>query len=100
MTGHSTRTQALQHASQRESRSMHMILTIQESTKGLWCICSGSAVLFDQLSFAHAIRLARGLAREEHANSGRTICVEMASPEFTIALAQYAGTVALRCVAA
>lgn len=71
---------------------MHTVLTIQESSHGLWRICSYSSVLFDKLTFAHAIRLARGLAREEHANSGRTICVEMASPEFTIALAQYADT--------
>lgn len=79
---------------------MHTVLTIQESANGLWCICSGSSNLFDQLSFAHAIRLARGLAREEHASSGRTICVEMASPEFTIALAQYEDTVSTRCAAA
>lgn len=79
---------------------MRVVLTIQESTHGLWCICSGSAVLFDKLSFAHAIRLARGLAREEHASSGRAICVEMASPEFTIALAQYADAGQLRPVAA
>lgn len=69
---------------------MHTVLTIQESTHGLWRICSGSSVLFDKLSFAHAIRLARGLAREEHASSGRTISVAMTSPEFTVGLAQYA----------
>jgi hypothetical protein len=45
----------------------------------------------DRLRFAHAIRLARGLAREEHARSGRTVHVDMACSEFTITLAQYAG---------
>lgn len=78
---------------------MHTVLTIQESAHGLWCIRSGSAVLFDQLSFAHAIRLARNMAREEHAVSGRSIAVEMASPEFTIALAQYADTLSVQYVA-
>ena len=69
---------------------MRVVLTIKESSHGLWSICSGPAVLFDGLGFAHAIRLARGLAREEHANSGRTVCVEMACMEFTIDLARYA----------
>lgn len=69
---------------------MRVILTIKESSHGLWCICSGAAVLFDELRFAHAIRLARGLAREQHANSGRTVCVEMACEEFTIDLVRYA----------
>lgn len=69
---------------------MRVVLTIKESSHGLWAICSGSAVLFDGLGFAHAIRLARGLGREEHANSGRTVYVEMACKEFTIGLVQYA----------
>ncbi len=72
---------------------MRMVLTIKESRHGLWCICSGEAVLYDRLSFAHAIRLARGLAREEHASSGRAASVELACSEFTIALAHYAGGV-------
>lgn len=71
---------------------MRVVLTIKESRHGLWCICSGTAVLYDRLRFAHAIRLARGLAREEHANSGRRVSVDMACAEFTITLAQYAGT--------
>lgn len=70
---------------------MRMVLTIRESRHGLWCICSEGAVLYDRLRFAHAIRLARGLAREEHARSGRTVHVDMACSEFTITLAQYAG---------
>lgn len=79
---------------------MRMVLTIKESRHGLWCICSGEAVLYDRLPFARAIRLARGLAREEHASSGCPASVELACSEFTIALAQYAGGVSPRRVAA
>jgi hypothetical protein len=68
---------------------MSIDLTIMESQYGLWRICSGSSVLFDELHFAHAIRLARGLAREQYVNTGRTVRVEMSSTEFTIMLAQY-----------
>ncbi|KZC19340.1 MULTISPECIES: hypothetical protein [Rhodanobacter] len=79
---------------------MRMVLSIKESRHGLWRICSGEAVLYDKLRFTHAIRLARGLAREEHANSGRTVSVEMACAEFTITLAHYAGTASSQRVAA
>ena len=72
---------------------MCMVLTIKESRHGLWCICSGEAVLYDKLRFAHAIRLARGLAREEHANSGRMVSVDMTCSEFAITLAHYGETV-------
>ena len=71
---------------------MPMKLTIRESHYGLWCICSGSSVLFDALRFAQSIRLARGLAREQHVSTGRTVCVEMSSTEFTIPLAQFDGS--------
>jgi hypothetical protein len=76
-----------------EDAAMRMVLTIKESRHGLWRICSGETVLYDQLRFAHAIRLARGLAREEHANSGRAVSVEMVCSEFTITLVHYAGPV-------
>jgi hypothetical protein len=57
-------------------------------------------VLYDGLRFAHAIRLARGLAREEHDSSGRACSVQMTCAEFTITLVQHAGTAPSRCVAA
>ena len=69
---------------------MRIVLTIKETSHGLWRICSGEAVLYDKLRFAHAIRLARGLAREKHANSEHAVSVEMASAEFTISLVNYA----------
>lgn len=69
---------------------MRIVLTIKESRHGLWCICSGEAVLYDKLRFAHAVRLARGLASEEYANSGHAVSVEMACAEFTISLMQHA----------
>jgi hypothetical protein len=79
---------------------MRMVLSIRESRHGLWRICRGEAVLHDKLRFTHAIRLARGLAREEHANSGRTVSVEMVCAEFTIPLAHYAGAASPQRVAA
>ncbi|MHB1059052.1 MAG: hypothetical protein ACYC0F_14330 [Rhodanobacter sp.] len=74
-----------------EDAAMRVVLTIKESIHGLWCICSGETVLYDRLHFAHAIRLARGLAREGYVGSGHSTSVEMACSEFTIVLAQYAG---------
>lgn len=79
---------------------MRVVLTIKESSHGLWCIRGGKALLYDQLRFAQAIRLARGLAREEHASSGCTVSVELTCAEFTIALVQYASPGAPRRVAA
>lgn len=73
-----------------EGLAMGVVLTIRESSHGLWCICSGREVLFDRLHFAHAIRLGRGLAREEHDSSGGGACVEMVCSEFNIRLVQYA----------
>lgn len=71
---------------------MCVVLTIKESSHGLWCICSGNAArLYDRLRFAQAIRLAHELARREHASSDCAVRVEMACSEFTIVLMQYAG---------
>ena len=69
---------------------MGVTLTIRESSHGLWCVCNGPEVLFDRLHFAHAIRLGRGLAREEHDNSGGAASVEMVCSEFSIPLMRYA----------
>lgn len=69
---------------------MGVVLTIRESSHGLWCICSGREVLFDRLNFDHAIRLCRSLAREEHDNSGGAACVEMVCSESSIPLMRYA----------
>lgn len=71
---------------------MSVVLTIRESSHGLWRICSGPDVLFDCLRFAHAIRLGRGLAREEHDSSGNAASVEMICNDFSIPLVQYADT--------
>ncbi|WEN15008.1 hypothetical protein PY254_17540 [Rhodanobacter sp. AS-Z3] len=79
---------------------MRIVLTIKEARHGLWCICTGEAVLYDKLRFAHAVRLARGLAREEYANSGNAVSVEMACAGFTISLLQHACSSAVRRAAA
>ena len=71
---------------------MSVVLTIKESRHGLWRFCSGPDVLFDRLRFAHAIRLGRGLAREEHNSSGAAARVEMICNDFSIPLVQYAET--------
>jgi hypothetical protein len=66
-----------------------IVMTIEESGHGRWCICCGTRVLFEDLRFAHAIKLVRGLARQKQVSSKRTVLVEMASREFTVILAQY-----------
>lgn len=71
---------------------MRIVLTIKEGSHGLWCICSGSTILYDKLRFAHAIWLGRGLARDEHDSSGQAVGVEMVCSEFTISLVQYTGS--------
>ncbi|MEO9077978.1 MAG: hypothetical protein ABI268_01575 [Rhodanobacter sp.] len=68
---------------------MHVVLTIKESKHGLWCIWRGSAAIYDNLSYPHAIRLGRALAREEHARSGISVSVEMVSTEFIIELIRF-----------
>ena len=75
---------------------MSVVLTIKESNHGLWCICSGVVVLYDRLGFAHAVRLARGLAREEHVSSGQSVSVAMACADFTISLVRYEESVKRR----
>lgn len=79
---------------------MSIVLTIKESSHGLWCICRGPEVLFDRLHFAQAIRLGRGLAREEHAGSGGAARVEMVCSEFSIPLVQYVDSGRTRVVRA
>jgi hypothetical protein len=74
-----------------KAAAMRAVLTIKESSHGLWCICSGSAILYDKPPFAQAIRLSRALAREEHDSSGHAVGVEMVCSEFSISLVQYTG---------
>ncbi|MEO5829955.1 MAG: hypothetical protein ABIQ36_05245 [Rhodanobacter sp.] len=79
---------------------MQIVLTIKEASDGLWRICSDETVLYDRLRFAHAIRLARGLAREKYANSGQEVSVDMVCAGFTIALMQQACSASSRQAAA
>ena len=65
---------------------MDVVLTIRESSHGLWCICSGPEVLFDRLHFAHAIRLGRGLAREEQHIARLRASLPGAGPQRTSSL--------------
>lgn len=76
---------------------MAVVLTIKESSHGLWCICGGPDVLFDRLDFADAIRLSRSLARQEHASSGSATSVEMACNESSIPLVNYADSGRFQC---
>lgn len=69
---------------------MHVTLKIEESDQGLWCIRRGPALMHDHLRFAAAIRLAHGLARAEHADSGHSVEVQMVCEDFSLTLAEYA----------
>ena len=75
---------------------MHILLTVKESHCGLWCICHEAVVLFDDLTFAHAIKLARHVAGELRVDTGDTVCVELAGSEFAATLAHYTGGVPAR----
>lgn len=68
---------------------MCIVLTIEESTQGLWCICREKNILHDKLMFAPAIRLARGMARQEHASSDQTVRVDLVCADTNFTLAQY-----------
>jgi hypothetical protein len=69
---------------------MSVVLTISESHFGLWRIKDGLTPVADGLNFAHAVRLAGELARDELLSSGREVRVEMTCAEFTVDLARYA----------
>lgn len=69
---------------------MSIVFTITESSGGLWCISRKSTALHTELRFAEAIKLARQMARDEHAITGLPTTVEMITPELTTILAQYA----------
>jgi hypothetical protein len=67
-----------------------VIYSLRQMPDGDWSIRRESATLFSQLRLGPAIQLAREAARDEHARSGRSTCVEMPGPVSTIRLAQYA----------
>lgn len=68
---------------------MHITLTIEERAQGLWRVCRGDSVLHDELGFAAAIRLARGLARKQHAGSGQPAGADLVCADFNFTLAHY-----------
>lgn len=67
-----------------------MRVLIAPTASGLWNICRSNTILFRDLPLAAAIKLARQLAREEHACSDRDIVVEMQCAGAPILLAHYA----------
>ncbi len=67
-----------------------IIYSLKQSDEGHWSVCRLGFSLFSNLRLGPAITLAREVARDEHARSGRPVCVEMSGPESTIRLAQYA----------
>lgn len=66
-----------------------IVYTLKQSAEGHWSICRSGFCLFSDLRLGPAITLAREVARDEHARSGRNVCVEMPGPESSIRLAQY-----------
>jgi hypothetical protein len=75
-----------------EHAAMRVTLKIEESAQGLWRVCRDPSVVYDGLRFAAAIRLAHGLAREEHNHSGSPVDVQMVCDDFTMTRGEYAGT--------
>jgi hypothetical protein len=67
-----------------------IIYSLKQSADGHWSVCRAGFTLFSGLRLGPAITLAREVARDEHARSERSVCVEMPGPESTIRLAQYA----------
>lgn len=62
---------------------MHILLTVKESLHGSsWCICHDAVVLFDNLRFARALKLARQLADDLQIEPGDTVHLKLAGPEF------------------
>ena len=66
-----------------------IVYTLKPSVEGQWDICRSGFCLFSDLRLGPAIMLAREVARDEHARSGRAVCVEMPGLESAIRLAQY-----------
>ncbi len=66
-----------------------ILYTLKPSMEGRWNICRSGFCLFSDLRLGPAITLAREVARDEHARSGRSVCVEMPGLGAAIRLAQY-----------
>jgi hypothetical protein len=71
-----------------------IIYSLKPSAEGHWSICRSGFCLFSDLRLGPAITLAREVARDEHARSGRAVCVEMPGTESSIRLAQYENRIA------
>ena len=56
---------------------MGVIHSINDGSDGMWRILRDRVPLHDRLPFAQAIRLARQIARDEHASTGATATVEI-----------------------
>ncbi|WP_205746092.1 MULTISPECIES: hypothetical protein [Dyella] len=67
-----------------------IVYSLKQSPEGHWSVCRSGFSLFSNLRLGAAINLAREVARDEHARSGRAVCVEMPGLESSIRLAQYA----------
>ncbi len=68
---------------------MSVVYSIRASRNTQWYVTINRWVVCRQLKLAPAIKLARQLAREEHAASGRTVFVELATENLSILLAHY-----------
>lgn len=77
-----------------------IVYSLKQSPEGQWSVCRSGFSLFSDLRLGPAITLAREVARDEHARSGRSVCVEMPGPESSIRLAQYARPEPIPLVAA
>ncbi|MEO9228137.1 MAG: hypothetical protein ABI216_04150 [Devosia sp.] len=56
---------------------MCITYSINDGGDGMWCILRDQVPLHDRLPFVKATRLARQIARDEHASTGVTATVEL-----------------------
>lgn len=68
---------------------MNIVYSIKMNRNEQWRITLNHWVLFSQLKLGPAIELARKLARDEHAASGRTVFVALAGENLSALLAHY-----------
>lgn len=66
-------------------------ISLQPDDRDSWSVSRHNICLFSDLQLGQAIRLARELAREEHARSGRAVSVDMPGETSVVILARYAG---------
>ena len=72
---------------------MRIIYSINDGSDDMWCILRDQVPLHDRLPLGNAIRLARQVARNEHASTGVTATVEIVpGGDFPLELTKFIGS--------